>query len=338
MALTRSLMPSFQEMITFEAAARHGSFTDAAVELSLTQSAVSKQIRALETTLGISLFIRTRGRVGLSALGERYLVSVRRILQAYEAETHSIIASGGSTLPLRIAVLPTFATRWLIPRLPAFLAANPTLNVHLITETMPFNIKEKSVDLVIHHGTPDWPMADFTYLCREQIIAVARPGLADTSEPDTLTHELLNMPLLQQGTRPMLWQEWFDQAGIEHPHPYRGPVFDQFSMTIEAAVAGIGAALVPKCFVERELRDGSLHQILDIWFPGSGAYYAVTPQAVQRSNAAERFLEWFLDATIPARAREKNNGYLGGPAFDISGQGERGLYRLNTRGDGQSRS
>lgn len=324
MALTRSLMPSFQEMTTFEAAARHGSFTDAAVELSLTQSAVSKQIRALETTLGITLFVRTRGRVGLSTLGERYLVSVRRILQTYEAETHSIIASGGSTLPLRIAVLPTFATRWLIPRLPAFLAANPTLNVHLITETTPFNIKEKSVDLVIHHGKPDWPMADFTYLCREQIIAVARPGLAETAETGNLAQELLNMPLLQQGTRPMLWQEWFDQAGIEHPHPYRGPVFDQFSMTIEAATAGIGAALVPKCFVEKELREGSLHQILDISFPGSGAYYAVTPQAVLRSNAAERFLEWFLDATIPARAREKDTGFVPGAAYENGRQTRHG--------------
>lgn len=306
MALTRSLMPSLQEMTAFEAAARHGSFTDAAVELSLTQSAVSKQIRALESTLGITLFTRTRGRVGLSTLGERYLISVRRILQAYEAETHSIIASGGSMMPLRIAVLPTFATRWLIPRLPAFLTANPSLNVHLITEMSPFDFKEKPVDLVIHHGKPDWPMADLTYLCREQIIAVARPGFVEGSSGD-LTAGLLNMPLLQQGTRPMLWQEWFDHAGIEHPHPYRGPVFDQFAMTIEAAIAGIGAALVPKCFVEKELREGSLHQILDISFPGSGAYYAVTPQAIPRSNAAARFIEWFLDATIPARAREKDH-------------------------------
>ncbi|MGH6761624.1 MAG: LysR family transcriptional regulator [Phyllobacterium sp.] len=297
-------------MTAFEAAARHGSFTDAAAELSLTQSAISKQIRALETTLSIVLFARTRGRVSLTSLGERYLISVRRILRAYEAETHSIIASGGSILPLRIAVLPTFATRWLIPRLPEFLTANPSVNVHLITELNPFDFKEKPVDLVIHHGSPDWPMSDLTYLCREQIIAVARPGFADKTNGDPIA-ALLKMPLLQQSTRPMLWQQWFDHAGIEHPHAYRGPVFDQFAMTIEAAIAGVGAALVPKCFVEKELHERRLHKILDVSFLGPGAYYAVTPQTTPRTGAAARFIEWLLEATHPARLRCMG---MGGPS------------------------
>jgi len=293
MGLSRSLMPSLQELTTFEAAARHGSFTTAAAELSLTQSAVSKQIRQLETTLGVVLFDRTKGRITLTRLGEQYMRSVRRILDRYETETHAIIAAAGAQSSLRLAVLPTFASRWLIPRLPRFLARHPDVTLGMQTEPEPFDFAEKAVDAAIHYGAPNWPHAEATYLCHESIVAVSSPDYARRKSLRRGS-DLGEATLLQQASRPSLWQEWFDACGVEHPHPYRGPLFDQFAMTSQAAVAGMGVALVPTFLVEQELSDGSLVALDEAPFAGVGAYYVVTPLRVQHTPLVTAFVDWIV--------------------------------------------
>ncbi|MFD2237537.1 LysR family transcriptional regulator [Aureimonas populi] len=293
MALSRKQMPSLQELTAFEAAGRHGTFTSAAAELSLTQSAISKQIRQLEETLGVVLFERARGRVVLTALGERYLRSAQRILSDYEAETHAVIAFGGSVTTLKIAVLPTFASRWLVPRLPAFLAAHPDLTIQMTTEPRPFDFAEKSVDVAIHYGQPNWPHGEAVFMCRESIVAVASPaylrrhGLGRAAD-------LQRAVLLQQASRPSLWQDWFAATRAEHPHPYRGPIFDQFAMTAQAAVAGMGVALVPTFLVEQELAGGQLAMLDELPFSGAGAYYVVTPLRVQHSPVVMSFVRWVV--------------------------------------------
>lgn len=302
MALSRSLMPTLQELTTFEAAARHGSFTSAAAELSLTQSAVSKQIRQLETTLGVVLFDRTRGRITLTRLGERYRRSARRILDRYEAETHAIIAAASEESSLRLAVLPTFASRWLIPRLPDFLALHPEVIVSMTTEPDPFDFAEKAVDVAIHFGAPNWPHGEAVFLCRESIVAVCSPDYA-TRIGGRRAADLADARLLQQASRPSLWQDWFHHCGVEHPHPYRGPLFDQFAMTSQAAVAGLGVALVPTFLVERELADGALTALDEPPFAGSGAYYVVTPLRVQHTPLVTSFVRWIRGQTQAGQAR-----------------------------------
>ncbi|MFC0220077.1 LysR family glycine cleavage system transcriptional activator [Pseudochelatococcus lubricantis] len=301
MAFSRSLMPSFQEMTAFEAAARHGNFTRAAEELALTQSAVSKQIRQLEDTLGVVLFDRTKGRVTLTRPGERYLRSVRKILRDYEVETHAIVASAGSDTTLTIAVLPTFGSRWLIPRLPDFIARHPSLTVNLTSEPKPFDFSEKSVDIAIHYGAPTWPQGEATYLCDENIIAVASPAYAQARGLRDAAN-LLDATLLQQASRPGLWRHWFDEAHIDHPHPYRGPIFDQFAMTIQAAAVGMGVALAPGFLVEQELADGRLIKLNEVPFAGPGAYYIVTPLKTQHSALISAFTEWIIGKTTESRA------------------------------------
>ncbi|MGI6247401.1 MAG: LysR substrate-binding domain-containing protein [Pseudochelatococcus sp.] len=291
MAFSRSLMPSFQELTAFEAAARHGNFTRAAEELALTQSAVSKQIRQLEETLGIVLFDRTKGRVTLTSTGEHYLRSVRRILRDYELETHAIVAAAGGGTTLTVAVLPTFASRWLIPRLPDFIAAHPSLTVNLMSEPRPFDFSEKSVDVAIHYGAPTWPHGEATYLCHENIIAVANPGHV-RERGLRETPDLREATLLQQASRPGLWRHWFDAVGADHPHPYRGPMFDQFAMTIQAAMAGMGVALVPSFLVEQELADGRLVKLSETPYAGPGAYYVVTPLKTQHNPLVGAFIAW----------------------------------------------
>lgn len=296
MAISRKLMPSIQELIAFEAAGRHGNFTAAAIELALTQSAVSKQVRQLEMTLGIQLFNRVKGRVILTTQGERYIRSARRILERLEGATHEVIASSGSALTLKIAVLPTFASRWLIPRLPQFLDRHPALTISIMSEIQPFDFNEKLVDIAIHYGDPTWAQAKAVHLCNESIIAVAHPDYISAKKLNSAA-DLRNATLLQQATRPGLWQHWFAMVGVEHPYPYRGPVFDQFAMTSQAAIAGMGAALVPTFLVEHELCEHTLEKLAELPLPGMGAYYAIVPQRKQYDSAVASFVAWLIEAS-----------------------------------------
>jgi LysR family glycine cleavage system transcriptional activator len=303
MLLSRRLTPSIQELIAFEAAGRHGSFTKAAEELALTQSAVSKQVGKLEEALGVVLFDRSKGRLVLTKPGQAYLAEMRPVLAAFEGATYSIIASSGGGDTLDLAVLPTFASRWLIPRLPKFLAAHPGVTLNIATESKPFDFTETTVDVAIHYGAPNWAHADLTHLCDEAVVAVASPAYAaqlNLNAPDTLK----GATLLQQTTRPNLWEHWFSMMGIDHPHPYRGPLLDQFATILEAAVAGMGVALVPVFLVERELKEGLLRVLFGLPLPSGGAYYAVVPLAKRHEPLPAAFVKWLVvEADLSVRAR-----------------------------------
>lgn len=291
MSLRRSQMPSFQALAAFEAAGRHGSFTMAAEELALTQSAVSKQVLQLENTLGIVLFDRTKGKITLTAPGERYLRAAKRLLEDYAKETHAVIASAGSETTLNIAVLPTFASRWLIPRLPTFLARHPSLTINLTTELKPFDFADKLVHAAIHYGSPNWPNAELFHLLQESIVAVTSPDYAQARNLHRAT-DLPRAVLLQLATRPNFWSDWFEAMKVEHPYPYRGPIFDQFTMMSEAAAVGMGVALMPRYLVERELQSGTLVALDEDPYPGSGNYYVATPLKTQHEPVVAHFVKW----------------------------------------------
>lgn len=301
MSMPRSLMPSLQEMRAFEATARHGSFTTAGRELSLTQSAVSKQVRQLEDTLGVELFVRMPGGVVLTGHGERFVQAVRRILDDCEKATHAIASSGGSERTLRLAVLPTFASRWLIPRLPDFIGQHPGVTVDIFTASEPFDLSERSADMAIHYGAPAWPNAEVDFLCCEEILAVASGPYLERhhiSGADDLSRAVL----IQQATRPHLWSLWFEMVASHHPHPHRGPMFDQFAMTCQAAVAGLGVALVPTFLIESELRRGELRALPHAPWSGPGAYYLVTPVAARSDPLVGEFAAW-LHSQVSSAAR-----------------------------------
>ncbi|MBN8941225.1 MAG: LysR family transcriptional regulator [Rhizobiales bacterium] len=310
MLLSRRLMPSMQELVAFEAAGRHGNFTKAAEELALTQSAVSKQVSKLEETLGVVLFDRSKGRLVLTKPGQAYLGEMRQVLASFEGATYSVIASSGAGDMLDLAVLPTFASRWLIPRLPKFQASHAGVTINITTEAKPFDFSEKPADVAIHYGAPNWPHAEMTYLCDEAVVAVASPdyvarlGLTEAGD-------LLGATLLQMATRPNLWEHWFAMTGVVHPHPYRGPLMDQFASTLEAAAAGMGVALVPTFLVERELSEGQLRVLFGRPLPGTGAYYAVVPLDKRHEPLPAAFVAWLVEeAASSARARRAMNGAL----------------------------
>lgn len=302
MSFSRRLMPSLQELAAFEAAARHGSFTQAAEELSLTQSAISKQVRQVEEALDVVLFERIHRGVILTVAGRSYFAVAQEVLRRLESSTHAIIASGGSSSVLNLAVLPTFAARWLIPRLPRFTKFRPGTTINLATRIEPFDLEGTPFDLAIHYGLPNWPNARMELLFDEVVVPVASRAYRDRLRPFRI-RDLDRAVLLQLTTRPALWGDWFAIAEAECSHPFRGPLFDQFSMTVQAAIASMGVALVPKFLVEEEVADGRLVVLFDRPMRGSGAYYAVIPTAKRRDPLVQRFLHWLIGQARAVRPK-----------------------------------
>ncbi|MDO9416654.1 LysR family transcriptional regulator [Pararhizobium sp.] len=294
MKLSRRLVPDVTTLQAFECAARHGSFTQAANELNLTQSAVSRQIKDLETQLGVLLFERVRQRVVLSDAGQTFLPDVRRLLHQAEETMLRAMASAHSESTLSIASLPTFGSRWLTPRLPAFLAQHPGTTLHIASRSAAFDFEEENFDLAIHYGQPVWAHAVCSYLCSEIILPVASPGLLarlTPGEPAELEIELL----LHLATRPKMWAQWFETVGVEARAAYRGHRFDQFAMVIEAATAGLGFALLPRYLIQQELASGELLIVFDRPMKTENSYYLVVPEGKLENPVSQAFRTWIVE-------------------------------------------
>jgi len=294
MVMPRRLMPSIPEMMAFESTARLGSLARAAEELALTQGAVSKQVRQMEASLGVALFHRVRRRMVLTDAGSRFAREVGGLLQQLERSVHGVLAGGSASRTLSVAVLPTLATRWILPRLPRFIAQAPGTSLRFGTRIEPFDFQNESFSLAIHYGQPRWPGGRTALLMRERVICVASPRYREALGLRCAA-DLRRATLLQQGTRPDLWADWFAAAGIEGGTPFQGPVFDQFSMAAQAAVMELGAALVPGILVEEELASNRLVQIAEIELHSDNAYYVVLPEREAPDPAALLFRDWLLE-------------------------------------------
>jgi len=291
----RRRLPSTTALVAFEAAARHQSFTLAAEELALTQSAVCRQIAALEAALGVKLFRRTRRGVTLTPAGAEYGRRVAARLAALEADALDVAAGdGGERHVIELAVVPTFATRWLLPRLPALARAAPQLQLNLHVRTRPFLFDGSGLDAAIHAGDGRWAGCRCVPLFGERLVPVCSPALVPRGE--RLSPAALGrLPLLQQTTRPDAWRRWFAHAGVEVDGDLRGPRYELYSMSIEAAVQGLGVALVPDLFVADELASGRLVQPVERGFDSERRYELVVPEGAA-SAALEAFEHWLVSA------------------------------------------
>lgn len=289
--MRRRLLPDLSNLQTFEAAARHGNFSRAAEELNLTQSAVSRQIKELEAQTGQQLFERIRRRVVLSEAGAQALPEVRRILAEAERLMLETLAAGPVTQQLRIGTLPTFGTRWLVPRLADFLAHHPDIALTVESRDRPFDFDDDPLDLTIHYGKPVWPGAVTDFLCTEIVVPVASRAMAAGLSPHL--GDLATAPLLHMTSRPRLWSQWFERYGLG-AEVWRGQRFDQFSMVIAAASAGLGVALLPTYLIEPELAAGDLVQLFDAPMETENAYYIVIPEGRQGHRASLLFHDWIV--------------------------------------------
>jgi len=292
----RRKLPSTGALEAFEAAARHQSFTKAAEELSVTQSAICRQVAALESFLDVRLFRRTRRGVMLTEAGLDYSRSVGARLDEVERDTLELMARGGRGSSLELAVVPTFGTRWLLPRLPAFQRAHPHVAVHLSSRTRPFLFADTPFDAAIHAGetgSAAWPGTEKRFLMSESLIAVASPALpALAAGRPQGAADWARLPLLQQSTRPYAWRQFFEGLGLAVPQPMAGPRLELFSMLTEAAVHGMGVALTPPFFVQEELAQGRLLDIAPRPVGGQRAYSLIWPEEKAELPALRAFADW----------------------------------------------
>lgn len=289
----RRKIPSIEALIAFECAARHQSFTRSADELSLTQSAVSRQIACLEDYLGVLLFNRVKKRLSLTDVGKMYAKQVREHLERIERDTLAAMAHRGAGGILELAVIPTFATRWLIPRLPEFYAQHPHITLNLTTRAEPFMFNDTMFDAAIHFGTPAWPGAIAHHLFGEEMMPVCSPKLLKGRKA-LRPADVARLSLLHQSARPEAWRHWFLQAGIHDVPCMKGQRYELFSMLVEAARAGLGVALMPRFLVLSELANGELVIPCDMSLRNEKAYYLVYPEYKQGSILLEVFRQWLL--------------------------------------------
>lgn len=285
-------IPNMGALLAFEAAARHESFTHAARELFLTESAVSRQINTLESNLGVRLFVRVKQRVVLTKAGKVYSAQVRRSLEQLDRDTLSIIAHGSGGGYLELAVLPTFASQWLIPRLAAFNAQYPDVRVNMGVRTGTFPFADTHFEAAIHYGKPTWPGTSADFLFSEEVVPVCAASLL--KQPVRSAADLLDYPLLHSTTRPDGWATWFANQGIDDNRTMQGVRYELHTMLISAAAAGLGIALVPRFFVETQLEQLRLAIPLDAPAVADSAYYLVYPTELSHGKPLACFREWLL--------------------------------------------
>lgn len=291
----RRILPSLTALQCFDAAVRHVSFTRAAEELNLTQSAVSRQIRQLEDFLGRQLFQRVKQRLALTAAGESYIVAVRDVLDRAEAATLQLMAYSGEGGELNVAILPTFGSRWLVPRLGSFTARHPDIQLNLATQVRPFDFEKEEVDVAIHFGSELWPGAESHRLMGETVVPVCAPSLLNGKVAFDTPRDLLNFTLLQHITRPQAWSEWLLAVGVEGVDGSHGPRFEHFYMVIQAAIAGLGIAVLPQFLVQEELASGRLVIAVNHPVQSRQAYYLVHQVNKSDLYKVRVFREWLLE-------------------------------------------
>jgi LysR family transcriptional regulator, glycine cleavage system transcriptional activator len=289
MTRPRRFLPSLSLLMAFEAVLRTGSTAAAARELDLTQGAVSRLIQSLELQLSQRLFDRHRRRLIATEAARAYGRDIVRALDLIQRASMelSINPTGGV---LTLAILPAFGTRWLAPRLGTFLAANPGVTINLATRLKRFNFEAEGFDAAIHFGSDDWRDAGHMKLFDERLTACAAPEFLQR-HPVGRAEDIYGLPLLQIETRPTAWAVWFAGQRLEAP-PARGMLFDQFAPMTQAAIAGLGIALLPDYLAASEITEGRLAPVLQPAVVGVGAYWLVWPEARANFPPLESFRSW----------------------------------------------
>ncbi|WP_205737615.1 LysR family transcriptional regulator [Granulosicoccus antarcticus] len=286
----RRFLPSLSQLLAFEAVMQHHSVTAAAEELYLTQSTVSRLVQSLEAQLGITLFLRHRKKLVPTDAAIAYQVDISRAIDIiHGASIRAVANPEGGTLSL--AVLPTFATRWLGPRLGRFLDEHPGISMNLSTRLERFNFETEPFDAAICFGDNDWPGTHGMKLFDERLTACVSTDFLSRN-PISTPADMAGLPRLQLESRKTGWEDWFagQNATVRGTS---GMVMDQFSMMIQAAISGLGIALLPDYLAQNEIREGRLQPVLKQNIPGQGAYWLVWPHSRDTYAPLSTFRAWF---------------------------------------------
>ncbi len=290
----RRFLPTVSLLSAFEAVLRTGSTAAAARELNLSQGAVSRLVQNLEAQLGQELFERSKKRLVPTETALAYGRDISRALDLIHRASMELVANPAGGV-LTLAILPAFGTRWLAPRLGLFQQAHPGITLNLATRLKRFNLEAEGFDAAIHFGRDDWRDAEHLKLFEERLTACASPEFLRARPVDT-PDDLAGLPLLQLETRPSAWRAWFAAHGAEAP-PARGMLFDQFAPMTQAAIAGLGVALLPDYLAAPEMAEGRLVPILGRGVASTGAYWLVWPQSKAHYPHLKAFCSWIAEQT-----------------------------------------
>ncbi|WDD95593.1 transcriptional regulator GcvA [Burkholderia sp. FERM BP-3421] len=282
------VLPPFPALRAFEAAARHESFSAAGDELHVTHGAISRQIAAFESWLGKPVFHRHGRRVSLTDEGRRYLAAVEMAFDNLESATEQLRRTG-ETRVLRINALPTFAMKWLLPRLSRFQREAPNVELKLSTSNAPPAALD-AFDVAIRRGPARWPNCASGRFLDESVIPVCSPALLKRA-PIANAQDLARHVLLHSDTRPEAWRDWFAAAGV----PMKGrkkQSFDHFYLALQAAVDGLGVALGPLPMIADELAGGRLVTPLDGPRIATRSYWWIARRELADEPLVSRFCAW----------------------------------------------
>ncbi|HHY6926762.1 TPA: transcriptional regulator GcvA [Burkholderia ambifaria] len=283
--------PPLNALRAFEAAARHLNFRLAADELGVTQGAVAQQVRHLEDVVEVQLFRRLPRGLALTREGLEYFSSVQRALQIISDATDAL---GQRPTVLAVSTTPSFASKWLIPRLADFGRLHPDIEVRVIADERLASFRADGVDIAIRLSKPPFPAGLAAELLAPlDIFAVASPKLLDSGPPIRTPADLSTHALLHDAHD--LWPEFIEKLGGKgRADPTKGPRFSQSLLAIDAAVAGQGIALTSEPLVERDIAEGRLRRVFDFSFPMSLGFYVVFPQANAHSEALQAMRRWLF--------------------------------------------
>ncbi|RUO25388.1 transcriptional regulator [Aliidiomarina minuta] len=297
-------LPPLNALKSFEAAARHLSFTKAAEELFVTQAAVSHQVKALEDYLGMPLFLRRNRSLLLTESGQNYYLDIRSILEQLTQATNKLMLASerGS---LTVSVPPSFAILWLVPRLSLFHDTYPDIDVRIKAVDEVTGSLTDNVDVAIYYGRGHWPGLRSYKLHKEFLLPVCSPRLLDGAKVLREPEHLLEHTLLHEETR-NAWKDWFEMVNLEVPARIKGPVFSHSSLSLKAAVHGQGIALANSVLAKPELDSGHLVKIFDTVLPTSDAFHLVCRESQADIGKIATFRNWLL--TLVEQEETESNG------------------------------
>ncbi|MGP6426743.1 transcriptional regulator GcvA [Pseudomonas pharyngis] len=286
-------LPSLNGLRAFECAARHMSFTRAAEELNVTQTAISHQIRRLEDELGVRLFMRLKDGLALTEEGNAYLPGIRSAFLELRYSTEKLLESSNNSV-LTISTLVSVASKWLLPRLPSFREAHPEIDVRISASTERVDFRKGGIDAAIRYGDGNWPGLRADWLMADEIFPVCSPRLLTGDKPLNTPVDLAHHPLLQvSGVTANDWNDWLHAAG-QPPLTAKGPrlTFDLAMMAVQAAIDGQGVCIGRSTYVDDDLRAGRLVAPFDLRLKSASGFYLVTPHDQAESKKIVAFRGW----------------------------------------------
>ncbi|HEX7792027.1 MAG TPA: transcriptional regulator GcvA [Afipia sp.] len=287
-------LPSLNGLRAFEAAARHLSFTTAALELNVTQTAISHQIRRLEEELGIRLFVRQSRSLALTPQAAEYLPGIRAAFQDLRIATDRLLRNGNDRV-LTVSTITSFAAKWLLPRLPAFQDKHPEIDVRITTSMDLVDFRRGDVDAAIRYGRGRWPSVKADWLMADQLFPVCSPALLEGKHGLKRPADIARFTLLHNSSNGDDWRLWLAAAGLPAELAKSpGLTFDLAFMTLQAAIDGQGIAIGHTSFVQDDIVKGRLVAPFDVTLPAEAGYYFITPDDKKVTPKIEAFRAWLI--------------------------------------------